>query len=441
MGALRMSKPVLKLKPCVAALLASVAFAQSASAEVVSDPGAYAYLQSIIASIGGTTSAVGTAATAITTSLTTNFSQLIGTIKGTAEVTNNQIAAASKQTSETAIVVATSVEKARIDKMFRVADPCAVAVGGATSNITYERSADGAAIGRGAPRRVGGGTPLPNATPNLRKAIEWAKGDSPAPSPEIQAKVAAAGACGTFVAAAGNNPRALACQKIGANPANQSGYENADISADTIFAGPQKDPSRPTNRLTVDLSATSPERTAVEAYSRNLETPLDFRTLEKGEANTDAGRRFLAMKDIYESRLSMSNWPRRRHLSSIAATTATIEPVKQMLESSWSRDHVQERLNLVMPQWSTKGISQDELMELEVSRRYRNLEWAKYLVANREEVPLEQAQLQAVVANQNQMILRELREMNILMGAMLNQQVRAEFIPQLSALHRSATTR
>lgn len=414
-------------------VLVSIAIAPNAGATVVSCPTCDVATRIAATSV---VQAIGSAAASINSVASNNNAQLIGVIKGVGEATNSQITQATKQEGETAVTVAANVEKNRIERQYRVSDPCAVAVGGATKDITYNRSADGAAIGRGSPRRTR--APLPRAAAQLRKAIDWSKGTEPAPSPDVQAQAAAVGACGTFV---GSGPRAAACEKIGAAPANPAGMENADISSDTIFAGPQTDPSRPVTRLTIDMSADSPDRTAVEAYTRNVETPLEFRALEKGEANSAAGRRFQSLKDSYDARISQSTWPMRRHISSIAADRSTIDVIKSMLKSEWSNKHVTDRLAVSAPRWESIGVGQDEVMELEVSRRYRNLEWAKHLVSKRDEIPLEQVQLQAVMANQNQAILRELRELNILMGAVLNQQVRAEFLPQLSAAHKQAATR
>lgn len=382
--------------------------------------------------------AASTISGSISSAITSNTAQVIAVLKALSQGTNAQIAQAAKMTSDTAVTVAGNTERTSIDKQYRVGDPCAVAIAGTNSaEAVYAVSANGAAIGRGRPMSVGGGS-YAGASAQLTKALSWSKGAAPAPSPDVQAQTAAAGACGSFVS---SGPRAEACRNAQFGAANSVGYENADITADTVFDGPQSNLDQPVRRRTVDLDGNSKERTAVEAFVRNVESPLNFRSLDKGELSTQQGRRYMALKDMYDARISLAGRPLRRHIASISANTATLPMVKQMLESPTASAFVTQQLDRNFPAWRTKGISQDELMTLEVDRRYRNLEWYKYLVANRDEVPLEQVQLSALIAVQNQQIIQELRELNMVVGSQAAGQVRSELMQQLAEAHRAATTR
>jgi hypothetical protein len=114
--------------------------------------------------------------------------------------------------------------------------------------------------------------------------------------------------------------------------------------------------------------------------------------------------------------MSMATHPMRRNIGMMTASTASIPMLNQLVQSQQG-NFVKTYLNREAPGWSSKGISEDELMNLEVTRRYMNMDWqTRMAAASPEEVAREQLQLTAV---QKVLVLglqRETRENGLLLG-------------------------
>jgi hypothetical protein len=413
-------------------LLAALAGAQSSYA------GCTGCVPAIMASQVAITTAISTSTATIVAAINSSTAQIVGTIKGVGQATNAQLAQSSKLVADGGIQTAANTERVRIAAKYSLGDPCAVTIGAAgTSNVLWTSAGAGAGVGRGGGgARASSPATYPGSTPELRKAISWAKGDVPAPSPEEQARTAAMAACGSFVS---GGLRAAACTDANIRVGNSTGFENADIIADTVFDGPQRDPRAPSRRLTVDMQ--SNDRTAIEALIRNVETPLVLSELRRAHLESDEGRRYLSLRDNFDARISFAGRPMRRHIASITANQQALVPVEQMLASPTHGQFVEQTLNRSFPAWRQRGISSDELMSLEVQRRHANEAWHKFLVENPNEIPREAVQLMALQSMQLQQIGQELRELNLLQGAILAGNTRSELMPQLMAAHKQATNR
>lgn len=392
----------------------------------------------IVASKVAITSAISSSTATIVAAINSSTAQIVGTMKGVGQATNAQMAQSAKLVADGAIQTTANAERARIAAQYSLGDPCAVTIAGAgTGNVLWSASANLAGVGRGGGgARAASAATYPGSTPELRRSISWAKGDLPAPSPEEQARTAAIAACSSFVS---GGPRAAACSGADLRVGNTTGFENADIVADTVFDGPQRDPRAPVRRLTVDMQ--SNDRTAIEALLRNVETPLVLSELRPAQLASDEGRRYLALRDSFDARVSFAGRPMRRHIASITANPQALVPIEQMLASPTHRQFVEQTLNRSFPAWRQRGISADELLNLEVQRRHMNEAWHRFLVENPNEIPREAVQLMALQSLQLQQIGQELRELNMLQGAILAGNTRGELMSQLMAAHKQATNR
>lgn len=418
----------------VARLALAVALATGAgpsfAVRSVIDVAAISAINSASAAITG---AIGSAAGAINGGLVAQTQSLTMTLKGIQSADAAAISRAAELTTDAVNRVASTTERTRAMARFGYTDPCSIPAAAAGMSETLRTaSGGGSGYGRGGTRA--GGVPNAGASSSMNKALDQAAGREPAPAPEIQAVVAAKGACETF---ASGGVRGAACQAAGFATANSGGHANADIMAATLLDGPQGTNLSPHKRYTVD--ATGKDALALAAFMRNIASPLNLRDLEKGELRTDEGRRYLALKDNYEARISLAERPMRRHIGMITANAKTIPVINQLLESGQG-NFVAKYLSTAAPNWQTKGISSDEMMNLEVERRYMNLDWqARMAAASPEEVVREQLQLTAL---QNVLLWRlhqEQRETGVAIANLAAAQVRAEMIPQMRAQHQLAT--
>lgn len=386
------------------------------------------------------TAAINSQTATLSSILTGGFTQ--STMAITAAIKGAELAQASSN-REAAMTVAGAVVRTQAvsdrgaqEDRYRLTNPCAVA---ATTTIAYgQTQASGAAVmaagmGRGGTAMGGGGAVArPGASAAMQAALNGASGATPALAPELAAQQAVRGACETF--AAPGSPRAQQCAVAGMPVGNSSGFANADVRADTLMDGPQG--PTPRKRLSVDMAG--PEGTAIAAYLRNINTPMLLRDLRDGEANTDEGRRYQELRNNYEARMSMGERPARNQAARMAASPANIPYVKTLLNSddaAW----VQRYLAANAPNWQTQGISADEVLNMEVYRRFTNAEWEKRMLeASPEERAREQLVIAAFQTHVLWNILRESREQGVAKGVATMAAVRQEMVPELMARHQKA---
>lgn len=352
--------------------------------------------------------------------------------------------AGSTATMEAARVVAEAnaktagvIETTRIESRYELLDPCsvtAVAKGGSEAQRTRPHGS-----GRGGGGGGNGGTPTPTqgSTKDMKRALEIAAGERPAPPPEVIAALAASGACGSFVS---GGTREQMCKDAGFSLELKSGFPNADVRAETLFDGPQTatDMASGTRRKLTITPGNSSEKMAVNAFLRNLETPLDFRALEARELKSDAGRNYMALRDSYEAAMSLASKPMRDQEAMMTANPATRPILAQLLKGADSA-YVRDYLIKAYPRWDKDGISFAELLNLETARRYHNERWHERMAAaNEKQLLHEQVQLQALNIWVLSSLAERMQQLNAVQGNTAAAVIRQEKMPGLLAAHKAA---
>ena len=287
-------------------------------------------------------------------------------------------------------------------------------------------------------RRIGA---PPGASPSITKAINIASGVEPPPPVEVQAALAVKGGCETFVNRAG--VRGAACESSGTSPrVGIQVEEDADIKSETLFRGAAKAGEVPRKKLTIEANDQKPEYFALAALRRNLFQPLQLRTLTGGELQTGPGRQYTTLKDSYEARASMAAHPFDSFVERRIENKTTVGAVDQMLNSPVDAGYVQNYLQTNgLTEWRTRGISPDELENLEVERRYMNLDWHKNLASQPGDPVMKE--MLVMKAHDQVMMLRLLDSVSratVAAGQIASTLNRMEMTPQLNALHNAATS-
>ena len=373
-------------------------------------------------------------AAGIIAAITTGFANTALAIQGAAAAQTASTEAASRVVAEANAKVEQDMATSKALINYRPVDPCAAtAMTNATTGGAGDSMRDrGAPVGRGG--GGGGGSAVPSAGLNesMRRAIEISKGATKAPSPEVQAALGASGACGTFVS---GGARQRHCEGAGFPASPSNGHPNADVRAETLFDGPQKTDTI-VRRLT--YKGNSAEATAVEAFLRNLETPVDLRELTPAELKTDAGRNYMALRDAYEASLSLATKPARDQAMLLRANPNTKGIVEQLLQSD-DGPFVRSYLARAYPNYASDGISIAELINLEAERRYKNPQWLVRMSQAPERALLqEQVQLQAVQLWMMAMLLERVQQLAVVQGNAAAGIIRTEKMPALVAAHRAA---
>lgn len=389
--------------------------------------------------------ATAAAATAITGAIGVATTLLINEIAGdsmsAAKVVVSGVGAAVTQSSEMITEndnkITTRVRAVETMRRRRIQDPCimiaatkapGVAAAAAVSGGSYGRGGSGAA----APQNSLGGGYGPSSTAVI---LGIARGDTASPSTDILATNAARWACGEY--SSGKGLRRAACDAAGLNPGNGGQRPDADIRAETIYDGPQD--TAGTTKLRHTIAADGKDREAVEAFLRNISSPLELRQLEKSELKTDDGRRFLALKDVYEARMSMATRPLRDLAGNKTENVATIPALQAMLKSDNTKDYVTGRLAAI-PNWSSKGVSLEELRALEAERRHMNPKWREFLAkASEQELQAESLQIAAYQVVLQTQQLEETGKLRAEIANLTATAVRNEMLPQLLRQHTVAT--
>jgi hypothetical protein len=287
-------------------------------------------------------------------------------------------------------------------------------------------------------RRIGA---PPGASPALTKAINIASGYEPPPPVSTQAELAVKGGCETFVNRAG--VRGVACENSGTSPrVSIAVEEDADIKPETLFRGAARAGEVPRKKLTIEANDQKPEFYALAALHRNLFQPLQLRALSSSELQTAPGRQYTTMRDAYEARSSMASHPFDSFVQRRMENKATIGAIDQMLNSPVDATFVQNYLQANgLTEWRSRGISPDELENLEVERRYMNLEWHKNLASQPgDPVQKEMAVMKAYDQVMMLRLLDSVSRANVAAGQIASTLNRMEMTPQLNALHGAAVS-
>ncbi|MEJ8837567.1 hypothetical protein [Ramlibacter sp. AN1133] len=416
--------------------LASIFLALSALS-----PSAFAVCDTCVTSaIATATTTLTTAIGTVVTSINTGFNvTLVNALRGATQTLSAQQAKSAELVAEANQRTHAAMETERQNARYAVPDACAVVA--ATKGL-QDATRGAPALGGGVGRGAGGGTRSASGgvTGEMQKALDISAGRAPAPAPEHQAALAASGACGSFVSSRGNPVRANTCSLAGFSPNAGNGHPDADIRAETLFDGPQRADmaSSFSRKLTVDPDGA--ERQALEAYLRNLSTPVDLPQLSKADLARSQGRQYMAYKDSFEARMSLAEKPSRILAQNRTANPALLPVLKQLLASDVTGAFAKDYLDKAYPRWSTRGVSVDEMMNLEAERRYLNKNWHVQMASLPPEAHVkEQTTMMAFQVLLLQRISERLDTLAVVSGQGVATQVRQEMVPQLITLHGQAS--
>lgn len=357
--------------------------------------------------------------------------RIVGAIQGASTAQSAAAAETGKMVADANTKTSADMKKLEAQIQYVPLDPCAVTAAARGGSAASKNRPSGTGRGGSAP------TPTAGATSEMTETLKIANGAIPAPPPELAAAMAAKGACGTF---AKGDLRENACRAAGFSVGVSSGFPNADIKAETLFDGPQSaaDQAAGVNRKLTIKPGNSPERMAVNAFVRNLETATDLRTLTAAEVNSEAGRNYMALRDTYDAAMSLATKPLRDQEGLITANKTTIPIIKQLLKSQ-DGPYVNDYLGKAYPAWQTDGISYAQLMDLEASRRYLNEDWhVRIAGATEKQLMTEHVQMLALQGWVNTSILERLQQVAILQGTVAGAGIRSEKMPLLVAAHKAA---
>lgn len=390
------------------------------------------------AAVNGTTAAVTSGFTAVTQYLM----RLENSMSANSAKVANQIAESNQNQVERNIDIERSKQASQLERATRMPlDPCANASRG-LADPNFDRinpGFRGASGGSFGPRGSGGGggsggRPSTGSS-SMDKVVAIARNDEFAPPPEVQAVMAQRGACEAY---ASGKVRAQSCTWAGTAPSVSSGLPDADIRASTIFDGAQT----VADQGKISLSFNEKQLAAATAYVRNLSAPVQLRDLAKIETQTDEGRRYLALRDSYQARVDLAMRPVEEWVSNRTKYAATIPILKAMQEGGGAAaKYLSQHLPQAAPDWQSKGVSMHQLQYIDAARRYDNPEWLKE-IGSADEVTLQREQLMiaAQMASLMSKNLMEIQKTNALLGAVYQASLNKDFMPELAAQHKRATS-
>jgi hypothetical protein len=393
--------------------------------------------------------AITMAATSITTAISTMQGSIVMELQKIQGVQNAEgakvstlISQASSNQTQRALDSAIEGKSQEAERNTRLPiDPCANAAH-AMATPDFDRARPAMRSGAFGPRMGGGpssGTttsPPSTGSGDLDKSVQYANGLKPAPTPESQALLAQKGACDAYAAGV---VRTGACTAAGTPAKGLAGLPNADVLAATLFDGAQTQ----ADTGKVSLSFNDKQMAAAQAYLRNISNPVALRELKGPEANTDEGRRYLALRDAHIARLDMATWSMTEWVNNKAKYPATIPIIQAMLDGGGaSAQYLQRQLPLMAPDWATNGVSLDQLMFIESQRRYENPDWLNEIATSNDQLTMEREQLQisAQIADLLTKNNLETRKTNVLLGAIYQASLNKDFMPELVAQFKKATS-
>lgn len=365
---------------------------------------------------------------------------LVDAVRGQGQAQAAVQAKATEQTTAAVVRAQSNAARQQIDRDYIVPDACGT-IAGTQGMADANRINNPAAHNSGRNGRAGIKSPR-GASPSMTRALQFANAEKPPPAVEAQASTAIEGVCSTFVDA--NSLRGESCKNAGVQKvASGMGLEpDSDISANTILYGAMRKGEIPRKKFTIDPDQTDqPEFFAVQALRRNLNTPFETRQLSSQELRTDAGRQYTVMKDAYDARMSVADAPFMSIVANRAPNLPTIKMVEQLLNSPVTAGYTKVYLEANgLKDWKTKGISRDEITNLEVERRHMNIDWHVNMAALPGD-PIMKEMVAMMAFNQTQAweTRLQMREMSLVLGQILATLNRMEMTPQLNALHAAAT--
>lgn len=212
------------------------------------------------------------------------------------------------------------------------------------------------------------------------------------------------------------------CQAAGELP-------GADIKAETLLAGAKVRPGDPDS-----YTFTQKQIEAAQTLISNASDPLPVRGLNKAEANTRAGVEYYALALAGKAKMDFS----QQALRDALARRVPVPEGKALVAAITKGNPSAAAYYARMPHLKTEGISQLDLQDAEVARRYRNPQWLVDMsAASPAAVAREQAFMMALLLDfqQKQQLSNERQE--ILLGQIAAALTRADMTPKLEAAYRA----
>ncbi|QYY33716.1 hypothetical protein K2O51_31225 (plasmid) [Cupriavidus pinatubonensis] len=374
----------------------------------------------------------------VTDRIDTMRSDVVKAIGEQGKLLATQAAKAADQVSTTTRGTTSETERNRTQNRYP-ATQC-----GVTSTAKAGGGGGGSSAGTGVGEGTGGAPSAKNTyTPRQITAAEVARKEQLPPSdPNKQAADIGIGSCGTFAGGGsiGDQVRRFLCRGAGVSPSNRNRFIDADIRADTLFDGPQQLGAEK-RRLTID--PVGDEGEALSAYLNNVGDPLPPRMVGAEELKTPTGQAYLGLKNIYEARMSLAKKPANDYGAWLLARSGNKAAAQQMTKDADTGAWVQKYLDTNFPAWTSKGVSDADLLNLEVEKRVGNEDWYKLMTAGGPEI---QAREHLYVAALGQRIaflaLQEQKRTNVLLGqisaGLLQQNLRPVLQGYLNSLKSSA---
>lgn len=347
--------------------------------------------------------------------------------KQTSSISGQQAQAVETQTRHAEQVEKARMKIAALQNRSRV--PCGHASGSQSGSLAS------VSINTSAPISAGSTVP-----PRLKKA--WDQADPNSPSlPPFDRNVAradiAVGACEGF-AGDPNSTRGQMCRKVPGLRINSSPFVDADVKAETLFQGPQKNDRRHV-QLTVSSQEKTQDRDARKAIVAALSEPVPPPGVHPAALGTGEGLAFLGEFTKHQAQISLAAEPVRKWDAETTSSKTTLESLRSLLNDDVTRIFVEKKLDTEFPPWRNAGVSHIHLAEIQVEKRVGNPGWYKYMsqatdVEKAAEVPMILAEQQRILFD----LLLEIKKLNVLAGQQLAEQIQANDLPTLQRLSEAA---
>lgn len=353
---------------------------------------------------GCVVSAVQLAATMISGTVTTTIGSLGTSLSTILNEIDTDIASIGSKVSDSLVQASNTqremaMEVQRQQEMDKVAaetelpiDPCA------TSSSNYAMQAVHSANTTASSYRPGGGATVGSAP--LSKALND-------PIPPVEASRRASAAIHQAKYCSANEV------KLGYAGCSSSTMPDADASADSLFTGagvPGKD---------VDLTFTKDQEEAARAYARMSIDPQPPENITKAEANTEAGKLYIAMQKAYAANMSSSQKAMNDEIASHMPFPGSAQLISDIKQSDAAAQYFNATASAVAK--STGTMSLAELEDFEAGRRWRNPYWQIEFATLADPTKLAREQLftTAFMADINYQQFQESKHIKVLLGQIL----------------------
>jgi len=363
---------------------------------------------------------------AITSKITESTDTVVSTIQNaigsaTNMITKNASAIAQQQGNDRAAVSKAQTQEQTAIDAYR-------SVGSMQCGVTSTASSKPAV---GNDKRDYDASRLP---PALKHALDAAGQTStptaPPASPAVQQANLGVGACQAF--AGTSTVRAQQCRAAGITPVDANPYVNADIDAATLFDGPQQ-PGNPSPMYSVPLSGQA--RDARNTYLSMLDDPTPPATPNSAAAATPQYRAYLGVWTHYEALMSLAARPAQEYDRWTTVDPQTADALQVMSQDPATATYLNTYFANHPNSSMSAGVSQEELMNIEVERRVGNPDWIKEMAAA-EGTPLQKQMLMMTAYGLRVQFerLRTEKEIAVLLGQVLATNTNATLRKQVEAL-------